>query len=128
MIQYARIIPMLLCMGMIFCLSHQPHESLAVSLFPGDDKLAHMVAYAMLGGTVIYAFPPRRRSGRRVLVFTAAIVIPVLYGISDEYHQRFVAGRNAEFPDVAADAAGALAVSVVWLVKTSGKQAHKTDI
>ena len=119
MSSYVRIIPMLSCMGMIFFMSHQPGDSLDLPLFPGADKLAHMAVYALLSGAVICAFSSRTRSKRRYLVLTAAILVPMLFGISDEYHQSFVAGRSSEFFDVVADAAGALLVSIVWFVKTS---------
>jgi len=114
---YLRVIPMLLCMGMIFLLSHQPGDSLHLPLFAGADKLAHVAVYTLLGGTVIFAFPSRLRAEKPGLVFAAALLVPLLYGFSDEYHQRFVAGRNADLLDVAADAAGALLAASIWLIK-----------
>ncbi len=38
-----------------------------------------------------------------------ALVIAVIYGLSDEFHQSFVPGRNADLLDVITDAAGAAA-------------------
>ena len=44
-----------------------------------------------------------------------AILITVAYGASDEYHQRFVAGRSSELADLYADAAGAsVAAALSW--------------
>jgi len=40
------------------------------------------------------------------------VLVATLYGISDEWHQGFVHGRDASGFDVLADAAGALLVSV----------------
>lgn len=116
---YVRIIPMLLCMGMIFFMSQQPGDSLDLPSFPGADKLAHMMVYGVLSGAVIFAFSSRMREERRWLVFALAILVPMLFGISDEYHQSFVAQRSSEFLDVAADTAGAFLVSVVWFLKTT---------
>lgn len=38
----------------------------------------------------------------------------LLFGISDEVHQRFVPGRSAEVLDVVADAAGGLLAALVF--------------
>ena len=110
---------MLLCMGIIFFLSHLPADSLALSLFPGADKLAHLLAYGVLSATVIYSFSAESRKRRRALVLAAAVFVPLLFGLSDEYHQRFVAGRSAELFDLVADGAGGLAVGLIWFLKTS---------
>lgn len=119
---------MLLCMGMIFFMSHQPGDSLDLPLFPGADKLAHMMAYGVLSGAVIFAFSSRMREDRRWLVFGLAVLVPTLFGISDEYHQSFVAGRSSEFFDLVADAAGALLVGSVWIYKTTNTQLDNKKI
>ena len=116
---YLRILPMLLCMAIIFFLSHQPGDSLDLPLFPGADKLAHILAYGVLSATVIFSFSAEFRQGRRALVLAAAVLVPLLFGLSDEFHQRFVAGRSAEFLDLVADGAGGLVVGLVWFFKTS---------
>ena len=110
---------MLLCMGIIFFLSHQPAVNLDLPLFAGADKLAHLLAYGVLSATVIFSFSAESRKRRRTLVLTAAVLVPLLYGLSDEFHQRFVAGRSSEFLDLAADGAGGLVVGLIWYFKTS---------
>jgi VanZ family protein len=112
---FVRLIPMLVCMGMIFFLSHQPGDRLDLSLFPGVDKVSHALAYGLLSLTVILAFSKEVRARRSGLVCAVAVLVPALYGISDEYHQSFIAGRSTELADLAADAFGALVVSSVWL-------------
>lgn len=116
---YLRVVPMLLCMGTIFFLSHQPGDALDLPIFPGADKLAHMLAYGVLSATVIFSFMPEVRGQRRGLVLTAALLVPLLFGLSDEYHQSYVAGRSAEFLDLVADGAGSLVVGMTWFFKTS---------
>ena len=64
---------MLFCMGTIFFLSHQPGDTLHLPIFPGADKLAHMLAYGMLSATVIFSFSPEVRGQKRGLVLTAAL-------------------------------------------------------
>jgi VanZ family protein len=76
---------------------------------PGDLSFydVHVAAYAGLGALAARATGRGTRdvSWRAVLV---AIAISSLYGVSDEYHQRFVAGRSFDTLDMAADAIGAV--------------------
>lgn len=108
---------MLLCMGIIFFFSHQPGDSIDLPLFPGADKLSHMIAYGVLSATVIFSFSAEVKRERRLLVLTAAVLVPLLFGLSDEYHQSYVAGRNSEVLDLVADGAGGLIVGLLWFLK-----------
>jgi hypothetical protein len=65
--------------------------------FPGDDKLVHLGLYAVLGALL------RAASGR----IGWAIGLASAYGITDEIHQAFVPGRQADPLDWLADTAGA---------------------
>jgi VanZ family protein len=69
---------------------------------------AHFAAYAGLGVLTARALS---RGFRRITwaVVAGAIVISTLYGLSDEYHQRFVPGRTFDLLDLAADFVGAVA-------------------
>ena len=65
--------------------------------------LAVLVVRALAGGL------PRRIGVR---LAATAILISIAYGISDEVHQAFVPGREADPYDVVADAIGALAGTI----------------
>ena len=52
-----RLAPMLCIMGAIFFFSHQPGDALRVGLFPGADKVSHMLAYGLLAAAVMELFP-----------------------------------------------------------------------
>ncbi len=68
--------------------------------FPlGADKVGHAAAYAVLGALLTLA------TGRVWL----ALLLATLFGVTDEIHQYFVPGRQADVFDVVADAVGALA-------------------
>jgi len=91
-------------MAAIFVVSGIPGDSLPsnVPTTPG-----HGIAYAGLAVLVVRALvgglPRRVGAGAAVL----AVLIAVAYGVTDEFHQRFVPGRFADLNDLATDAAGA---------------------
>ena len=98
---------MLMVMGTIFALSHQPGLSLTLLDFDFSDKFCHFAAYGILGVTVMYGFAgPQAKKNPLPLIITA-ICLSLLYGISDEYHQSFIQGRYASLSDVVADLFGA---------------------
>jgi VanZ family protein len=84
---------------------------------PGDlsDKDVHLAAYAGLAAVTVRALAKGEWKRVTLGVAFGAIVIATLYGVSDEYHQRFVPGRNLDQIDMAADAIGSiLGAGVVW--------------
>jgi VanZ family protein len=86
--------------ALLFWLSSLPGGTAPVSPFPfpGDDKVVHAGAYAVLGGLLRVAIG---RTG-------PAIALAAAYGASDEFHQAFVPGRDADVFDWFADVAGAV--------------------
>jgi hypothetical protein len=119
---YARFIPMVCIMGIIFYLSHQPGDFVQLPQFPGSDKLAHATAYGFLAGTFLYSlqsFPGACNKKNVAAIIVVALC--VLFGLSDEYHQSFIPGRFVSFWDVVADGFGAFSVVGYWLMKTRPK-------
>ena len=95
----------------IYHLSSQPDLLASAPTWlglPGLDKVAHALVFGGLAAVVHTGLvrsnddPPRR--ARWVL----PIAFAVLYGISDEVHQRFVPHRSVDLMDLLADGAGAL--------------------
>jgi len=73
------------------------------------DKLVHGAVYAILGALAWRALAASgggrsTAGGRRTLVL--AWLLTLVYGVSDEVHQRFVPGRTPDPWDVVADATG----------------------
>ncbi|MFQ6000683.1 MAG: VanZ family protein [Anaerolineae bacterium] len=95
-----RWLPVLLWMGLIFFLSSQPH--LPGYPHPLIDfllkKMAHLFEYAVLA--ILLHRGVGDDDGWR------ALLIGGLYALSDEFHQGFVPGRNAELLDLAFDILG----------------------
>jgi hypothetical protein len=89
-------LPVVAWAGVIFALSSIP--SLGTGLGVWDlvlRKLAHVTEYAVLGFLLARAAP-----------LAPAFALGVLYAAGDEFHQRFVTGREGAPRDVAFDALG----------------------
>ena len=100
-------VPLALMCGILVS-SHRP---LPTSI-PGDwDKLLHALAYAVLAAAWLYAFAATRIGSARGAVASAGIAMS--WGVVDEVHQSFVPGRFASAGDATADAAGAVAASLL---------------
>jgi VanZ family protein len=83
---------------------------------PGiSDKPLHAIVYGALGLLLLRGLTQARLANVTTRRGCAAILIAVLYGISDEIHQHFVPGRAPDALDVVADALGA-AVAVALAV------------
>ena len=91
-------------MGLIFFLSSLQGFSL-LGLPENSDKFIHMVAYMPLG---FLFYMSLIKSGFGRYVFAFAMLLTVLYGVTDEFHQSFVPGRYATIGDIIADSIGAL--------------------
>jgi VanZ family protein len=102
--------PVVAFMAIIFYVSSL-HQA---PLPPGmSDKAGHSLGYIGLGLLMTRAVAggfPRRVTWRQAVI---AIALTTAYGATDEFHQRFVAGRSAELADLYADAAGACIAAAV---------------
>lgn len=106
--------PLLAYSGIIFILSSLKGSDIQMS-FSVWDKLEHAVEYAVLGFLAARAFNFSWRFTPKLLWFTA-VVFCVMYGISDEFHQSFVPGRDASLGDVVADSIGGMLGATIYLI------------
>lgn len=93
-------------MAIIFAASSVPGGQLPGGLW---DKLVHFVVYAMLGVLFMVPITGGRLAGATIRAAAAALVLSILYGISDEWHQSFTPNRTSDAMDVVADTMGAAA-------------------
>lgn len=98
-------LPLMIYCLVIFVQSHQAFPDELPS-WPLSDKLLHLGGYTLLGilfyralGTLSWAADKRKH-------ITAAIIATGLYGLSDEFHQSFVAERTADAMDAFMDLLG----------------------
>jgi VanZ family protein len=98
---------------MIFIFSAQPNPE-PVLPFTQADKLLHALEFALLSYllsqtllSLPFPFPANK-------VAWLVLCLTLLYAITDEYHQSFVPGRDADLWDVVADLSGAILVQ--WAI------------
>ena len=117
-IRFARMLPALAWMALIFFLSSQERVPSPIGFSSQLLAIAgHLISYGVLALLVDFAagdaFP---RSAKR---FAAVVALCIVYGISDELHQSFVPGRHATVFDGVVDAIGAgLALLGSWQVRS----------
>ncbi len=106
-------LPVALYMAVIFTLSSVSNPP---DLPTGSDKSAHVLIYAGLSALLVRALAGGRLNRVTFGIIAAAILLSTFYGLSDEYHQRFVPGRSFELGDLFADTLGsAVAAGVIGL-------------
>jgi VanZ family protein len=112
--------PAVVWTAITFVVSHQP---VVVIPFGAPDYLAHAINYAVLGVLLIWARAGGDWQAMTTPLIASAVVLAVLLGIGDEFHQSFIPGREATVQDVMADAVGACAAAcVVAVVVTLRRQ------
>ena len=100
-------------MGVIFFLSAQPS-------LPGPQdllldaimkKLGHVTLYAILMVLLLRATVNKQARWHAIALCLFGVVA---YGLSDEYHQTFVAHRTPAITDVLFDTAGGMTGAIFW--------------
>lgn len=135
------IVAVILWMGIIFYLSHQPatissqlSAGIMEKIFKLIEKMtfhievnkeffhflirksAHFFAYFILGILVIHAV--RRNNVYHLQGFLLAFLICIIYATTDEMHQLFIPGRSGEVKDVLIDSAGSITGIIIYLLIT----------
>ena len=88
-------------------------------------KGAHLLVYFVLGYLMIYTLKEFRLVDKRTYIY--AVILCMLYAVSDEVHQYFVPGRSAEVIDVVIDTVGS-SLGVWRWGKKFKLQTRKTEI
>ena len=113
-----------LCLA-IFILSSFPSPDTGPE-FPLKDKIQHVAAYGLLAAFFARACRmtwPDWMSPIRLLLIS--VCFTTLYGLSDEFHQSFVAERHADAMDAVADFVGSILGATLYLLVISRWGRHR---
>jgi VanZ family protein len=112
-------LPPLLLAGFIFWNSARSRIYIPKFDFVPMDKVGHFGIYFILGYLLTRMLCAGDVNKLTKSVFIGAIILGSLYGMSDEIHQMFVPGRNADIADWIADTLGVISaqVAVIFLSK-----------
>ena len=91
------------------------------------DTLTHGTAYLVLGLLACRAVSGGLGQFLPVGGAILVVVICTLYGVSDEFHQSFVPGRDASAGDVAKDFGGATLAALAWRLASARAQADRQE-
>jgi VanZ family protein len=95
-------------LGFIIDIAEYAHEHM--------DKVAHMFLYFGLGLLLHMTFKNSDNVILRKYAAIFAVIVGVLYGISDEYHQSFVPGRSSSVHDILADGIGVTIAQILFVI------------
>ncbi len=107
-VNYISLFPILSYSALIFYLSNQPQIPFPEMGILSWDKLLHFGAYFGYGVLMQIAVIPNATKKNKKYQIFIVILLSALFAVSDEIHQSFVPGRDADVFDVLADLVGAL--------------------
>ena len=113
--------PALLYAAALFWVSGLSRLPLPNIGFDLQDKLFHGAAYALFSFLIYRALARPTPLTHRLHLGSS--LLGIAYAVSDEVHQLFVPGREAELSDLAADIVGIVAVQIAlyyWNRRQSG--------
>jgi VanZ family protein len=90
-------------------------------------KLGHFAEYAVLAFLARRALITSSRAYLRQHWFQLALLLVVIYGLLDEFHQSFVPSRTASVYDSAVDIAGGLTVLLLFKLRDRAGRMRRVD-
>lgn len=93
-------------LAVLFIESSQPPAAFMAEV-PGLDKIAHFLAFGVLG-LLVCALSFRLNPRPAIPLFSMPLAVVALSGVIEESYQLFIPGRTASLPDLLADICGAM--------------------
>lgn len=110
-------LPVLIYAGAIFFLSSMEKPPTPEIEMPNFDKLLHLIEYGIFSFLIGRALYASSRIGVKAHASYTAIIITILYALSDEIHQAFVPMREAAFLDWLFDSFGAVITQIIVIIR-----------
>ncbi len=123
-------VPLLTYASGMFYLSSQPIQGQEIAVYIkavktimyangnnfsiGFDKVLHVIEYAILGVLIFRALRYVRTGESEVTIVLVSIMVVVVFGLTDEFHQWFTPFRQVEGWDLMADALGGTLGVSIW--------------
>ncbi|MDD2661864.1 MAG: VanZ family protein [Methylococcales bacterium] len=100
---------------LIFVESSQPPLKIFGEI-NGLDKVAHFAAYSILG-IMILAVLTQISTYKKIPVLLLTVILVLLAGVFDEFHQSFVPQRQVDGWDLLADFCGGLIATLLFIAR-----------
>jgi VanZ family protein len=120
--RFLHCLPALIWAALIFGLSSMTHPPSPGPQFPLKDKVGHWMLYCVFGWLISRALRGLYKLSLPK-TFVLAILIGSAYGVTDEFHQRFVPNRTCDVMDWLADTLGASAAAAAFYAYESHRSA-----
>ncbi|MFH0771022.1 MAG: VanZ family protein [Candidatus Omnitrophota bacterium] len=106
-------LPVIVYCGIIFAISSMSKPLPAGIEISRFDKLLHAVEYGILCFLIIRALRGAVMGLSGIFALILAVSLATLYGVSDEFHQMVIPGRNPDIYDLLFDFIGAATVAFI---------------
>ncbi|WP_094228333.1 VanZ family protein [Methanolobus psychrotolerans] len=80
------------------------------------DKVAHMILYFGLGVLLHLTFRHSEHVVLKKYAAVFAVMLGIIYGITDEFHQSLVPGRTSSIHDLLADGIGVTLAQIIFVI------------
>ncbi|MBZ0165450.1 MAG: VanZ family protein [Candidatus Omnitrophica bacterium] len=107
--------PVLAYSGIIFYVSSLETVKTPQSI-PHFDKVCHLAEYGLFGLLLARAISHSVTKIDRIILIAIAALGAFLYGLTDEFHQSLVPGRQADVADLVADTVGGLLGGLIYII------------
>ncbi|OGF18837.1 hypothetical protein A3I35_01205 [Candidatus Falkowbacteria bacterium RIFCSPLOWO2_02_FULL_45_15] len=124
MLKFAKFLAVVAWLALIFITSQlalpEPEPTYQPSWFDYVfDKDMHALLFGALGFLVVSLLAEWRLN--RGQIFYLAVLFCFAYGITDEYHQGFIAGREVSYWDLAFDVVGGMFGAMIYFIFSKKK-------
>ena len=111
-------------MGLIFFLSSLPSQEIKIDE-EIPDYILHIIEYLLLCIFLLLGYTKGVEGNFTKRAYFIAVIISIMYALSDEFHQSFVPTRDANIKDIIADIIGSfLAIGIIYLFMQRKKIFH----